>query len=79
MPYTHRHSKRLVTCGLLVHSEGTVTLPGTSITVRFAFLDPAIEIGGFCRACPEQSPKVDPSIWGVTLVAGRYSSGWALL
>ena len=44
MPYTHRHSKRLVTCGLLVHSEGTVTLPGGSITVRFCFLDPAIEI-----------------------------------
>ena len=26
--------------------EGTVTLPGGSITVRFGFLDPAIEIRG---------------------------------
>ena len=47
-----------VTCGLLVgflwvtfwenasrgHFEGTVTLPGGSITVRFGFLDPAIQI-----------------------------------
>ena len=63
MPYTHRHSKRLVTCGLLVHSEGTVTLPGGSITVRFGFLDPAIESGGFCRACPEHLPLTSNSFY----------------